>query len=135
MVDANVKKRMLEQGYDPAVIEWLEQDKREQLKADFIKKNVILTSHYRWTTYYDFLADVFPDLEEFMVITGDSGFKKMDADELCDYQADKDNVYVVPASFINDYYSGATCKDLYALVVDIDRIKPETLKIIISNGK
>lgn len=133
-VDPNIRKRMLEQGYAPDVIEWIEQEKEDQLRADFVKKNVILSTYYQVRSYYEFIADVFPGLEEFMVITGDSGFKKMDADELCEYQADKDNVYVVPASFINHYYSGATCKDLYALVVDVDRIKPETLDIIISNG-
>ena len=133
-VDPNIRKRMLEQGYAPDVIEWIEQEKEDQLRTDFVKKNVILSTYYQVRSYYEFIADVFPGLEEFMVITGDSGFKKMDADELCEYQADKDNVYVVPASFINHYYSGATCKDLYALVVDVDRIKPETLDIIISNG-
>lgn len=134
MVDANIQRRMLAEGYAPEVIEWLEQDRIEQLQAEFLKKNAILKKNYVWTSYYDFLDAVFPGLNDFMVITGDSGFKIMDADTLCEYQAVRNNVYVVPASFINGYYSGATCKDLYALVVDIDRVKPETLNIIISNG-
>ena len=133
-VDPNVKKKMLAQGYAPDVIDWMEEERQDQLRKDFVKKNVILASYYQQRSFYEFLEDVFPELEEFMVITGDSGFKKMDADELCEYQADKNNVYVVPASFINHYYSGDTCKDMYALVVDIDKIKPETLDIIISNG-
>ena len=95
---------MLEQGYAPDVIEWIEQDKQDRLRVDFVKKNVILASHYEQKSFYDFIEEVFPGLEEFMVITGDSGFQKMSADELCDYQADRDNVYVVPASFINNYY-------------------------------
>lgn len=133
-VDPNIRKRMLAQGYAPDVIEWIEEDKRDRLRAEFIRKNVILNTYYVQVSYYEFIADVFPGMDEFMVITGDAGFKKMDGDELCEYQADKDNVYVVPASFINNYYSDSTCKDMYALVVDVDRIKPETLEIIINNG-
>ena len=40
-VDRNIKKRMLEQGYAPDVIEWMEQDRIEQLQMDFMKKNNI----------------------------------------------------------------------------------------------
>ena len=133
-VDPNIKKRMLAEGYAPDVIDWWEEDRVETMVRDFHKKNAVLKWNYTQKSFYEFLEDVFPGLEEFMVITGDAGFKKMGADELCDYQADKDNVYVVPASFINNYYSANTCKDLYALVVDVDKVKPETLAIIIKNG-
>lgn len=133
-VDPNIKRKMLEQGYEPDVIEWMEKERVAKLREEFVQKNVILGRFYQQKVYYEFIADVFPGLEEFMVVTGDKGFQKMDADELCEYQSDRDNVYVVPASFINDYYSGATCKDMYALVVDVDRIKPQTLDAIIKNG-
>lgn len=80
------------------------------------------------------MDEVFPGLEKYMVITGDAGYQEMDLNELMDYQADKDNVYVVPASFINGCYNGSTCRNIYALVVDVDKIKPQTLKTIIDNG-
>ena len=133
-VDPNVQRKLLAQGYDLDVIEWLaEENWREQVR-EFHEKSMILGKYYDLRSFYEFVEDVFPGLESFMVITGSAGFKQMGADELCDYQADKDDVYVVPASFINGYYSDGTCKDMYALVVDVDRVKPKTLDIIINNG-
>ena len=134
MVDENIKRKMLAQGYQEDVIEWHEATRIEALQVEFLKKNSVLSGHFEHVAFYEFMDDVFPDLDEYMVVTGEQGFKKMKVDELCDYQADKDNVYVVPASFINGYYSKATCKNLYALVIDVDMVKPETLKIVIENG-
>lgn len=134
MVDPNIKKRMLAEGYEEDVIEYLEQEREDGLRRQFLEKNKILSRYYTYTSFYDFMGSVFPDLEKFMVITGDDKYREMTTDDLCEYQADKDNVYVVPASFINGCYNGRTCKDMYALVVDVDQIKPETLDIIIENG-
>lgn len=134
MIDLNVRQRMLDAGYESEVIEFLEKERVEQLRFEFLKKNVILNKYYRHTSYYDFMEDVFFGLDEFMVITGDEGYRLMDVDQLMDYQVDRDNVYVAPASFINGCYSGATCRDLYAVVIDIDKVSPETLDIIIENG-
>ncbi len=134
VLDDNERKRMLEEGYLPEVIEWHAKERWDKLQEEFRWKNAILKRHYEPAPYFDFVGDVFPDLEKLMVVTAEQGYQEMDIDELMDYQASRDDVYVVPASFINGYNSGATCRDVYALVVDIDRVHPETLQVIIENG-
>lgn len=127
-------KRLLDDGYSPEVVEWRAQEKFKQLQEEFLWKNSILKRFYTATPFYEFVNDVFPDLEKLMVITGETTYREMDLDELMEYQSDRADVYVTPASFIHGCYSASTCKDIYALVVDLDRINPETLKAIIDNG-
>lgn len=134
VLDANEREKMLAEGYLPEVIDWHAQERYEKLQEDFRWKNAILKSHYEPTPYFEFVGEVFPDLEKLMVVTAETGYKEMDVDELMEYQAQRDDVYVVPASFINGYNKASACQDVYALVVDIDRIKPETLQVIIENG-
>lgn len=134
VLDKNERQRMLEDGYLPEVIEYHAKERYEKLILEFRDKNRILSRYYEATPYFDFVGDVFPGVERLMVVTGDTTYKEMDLDELMEYQASRSNVYVAPASFINGCYSGTTCQNLHALVVDIDRIHPETLDVIIENG-
>lgn len=133
LIDENEKQRMLQEGYLPEVIEWHAKERFNQMQADFRRKDGILKMFYEQRSYYEFVADVFPNLERLMVITGETTYTEMDIDELMEYQSCRADVYVAPASFINGCYSSACCKDLYAFVVDIDRIEPDTLKAIIEN--
>lgn len=134
VMDNNERQRMLEDGYLPEVIEWHAKERFEKMQMEFSWKNRILARYYEATPYFDFVGDVFPGLEKLLVVTAEDTYSEMEVDELMEYQALRSNVYVAPASFINGCYKGATCKDLYALVVDIDRIDPETLDAIIENG-
>lgn len=134
VLDEHERAKMLADGYLPEVIDFHAQERFEKLQAEYNWKNVILGRYYEPTPYFDFVGDVFPDLEKLMVVTAEQGYHEMDIDELMEYQSTRDDVYVVPASFINGYNSGTACRDVYALVVDIDRIKPETLDAIIENG-
>lgn len=132
--DFNERQRMLEEGYRPEVIEFHARERFEEMQADFRRKNAILGQFYEPTPYYDFVGDVFPGIEKLMVVTGEETYKEMDLDELMEYQALRSNVYVAPATFINGCYSGSTCHNLFAFVVDIDKIRPDTLDAIIKNG-
>lgn len=134
VLDQNERQRMLEDGYLPEVIDYHAKERYEKLQEEFRWKNAILKNHFESTSYYDFVGDVFWGLNKLMVVTEGIGFREMDVDELMTYQAARSDVYVVPASFINGYNSSVACKDVYALVVDIDKIEPETLKAIIVNG-
>ena len=134
VLDANERQKMLEDGYLPEVIDWHAKERFNKLQDEFRWKNAILKNHFEATPYFDFVGDVFLDLDKLMVVTAEQGYQELDVDELMEYQAQRDDVYVVPASFINGYNAGAACRDVYALVVDIDRISPETLKAIIENG-
>ncbi len=134
VLDQNERERMLAEGYLPEVIDWHARERFNALQEEFRWKNAILKSRFIPVSFYEFVGDVFSDLEKFMVVTAEQGYREMDADELMNYQAARSDVYVVPASFINGYNSSVACKDVYALVVDIDKIDPETLKAIITNG-
>ena len=134
VLDKNERERMLAEGYLPEVIDWHARERFNALQEEFRWKNAILKSRFTPVSFYEFVGDVFSDLEKFMVVTAEQGYREMDADELMNYQASRSDVYVVPASFINGYNSSVACKDVYALVVDIDKIDPETLKAIITNG-
>lgn len=134
VLDSNERERMLREGYLPEVIDYHARERYHKLQEDFRWKDAILKSHYNGVPYYDFVADVFPDVDKLMVVTADVGYREMDVDELLEYHADRDDVYVPPATFINGYYTAGTCRDLYALVVDIDRVRPETLQAVIENG-
>lgn len=134
VLDANERARMLEEGYLPEVIDYHAQERYQKLVEEFEAKNRILGRYYTATPYFSFVGDVFPDVDRLMVITSDTTYKEMDVDELMEYQANRNDVYVAPANFINGCYSGDTCQNVYALVVDIDKIHPETLEVIIKNG-
>lgn len=134
VLDKNERDRMLQEGYTQEVIEWQARKKWEKLRDDFLWKNTILKSHFEQSPYYDFMSDVFAGVEKLVVVTGERSYTQMDVDDLMNYQSVRNDVYVPPASFINGYYSGTGCKDILALVVDLDGIDPETLKNILENG-
>lgn len=134
VLDENERARMLEEGYLPEVIEWQAKERYDKLQDEFRWKNTILKRYYEPAPYFDFVEDVFPDLEKLMVVTAEQGYREMDVDELMEYHSARDDVYVVPASFINGYNASVACKDVYALVIDIDKMSPETLDVIIENG-
>mgnify|MGYP003305228273 CR=1 FL=1 len=134
VLDQNERQRMLDEGYLPEVIDYHARERYEAMVNEFKDKNVILRRYYTDTPFYAFVGDVFPGLDKLMVVTGETTYSEMDIDELMTYHAERNDVYVAPASFIHGCYSGATCKDLYAFVVDIDKIKAETLDAVIENG-
>lgn len=137
--DENEETRMLAEGYDPMVIEYMANQLGAKMLADFHEKNVCLRQHYEAVSYYEFVAGVFPGLESLMVITterraGESGYQNMNLDDLMEYQAYRDDVCVAPATFINGRYSLSCCKDIHALVIDLDAVEADVLDVVISNG-
>ena len=134
VLDDHERATMLAEGYLPEVIDWEARQRYSKALEDYNWKNAILKQKYRPVPFFEFVGDVFPGLDKLMVVTAERGYREMDVDELMEYQADRSDVYVVPASFINGYNSTVACKDVYALVVDIDNIKPEDLEAIINNG-
>ena len=133
VLDEHERAQMLAEGYLPEVIDWTAQERYKKLRDEFTWKNAILKQHYPQVPFFEFVGDVFPDVDKLMVVTADHGYREMDVDELMDYQGGRSDVYVVPATFINGYNNCVACRDVYALVVDIDRIAPETLEAIIKN--
>lgn len=134
VLDENERRKMLAEGYLPEVIDWHARERYNELREDFRWKNGILNHLYTPVPYFEFVAEVFPGLDKLMVVTSEQGYREMDVDELMEYQANRSDVYVVPASFINGYNSTVACRDIYALVIDIDKISPETLEAVATNG-
>ena len=134
VLDENERKKMLAEGYLPEVIDWHAKERYENYREQFLWKNAILKKRFTAVSYFEFVGDVFSENDKLMVVTAEKGYREMDVDELMEYQAGRSDVYVVPASFINGYNSAVACKDVFALVIDIDKIEPETLENIISNG-
>lgn len=134
VLDQNERQRMLEDGYQPDVIDFIAKDRYESMRNEFSMKKVVLNRHYEPVSYFDFVAEVFPGVERLMVITAEDTYQEMDVDELMEYQGGRNDVYVAPATFINGCYKADTCHNIHALVVDIDRIDWETLEAIIKNG-
>lgn len=134
VLDANERKRMLEDGYQPDVIDFIAKDRYESMRNEFTMKKVVLSQHYEQLSPVDFVEEVFPGVEQLMVVTAEDTYCEMDIDDLMEYQSTRNDVYVAPATYINGCYKADTCKNVYALVVDIDRIDWGTLEAIIKNG-
>lgn len=139
VLDEHERARMLEEGYRPEVIDWTAKQRYEAALADFRAKNTVLGKHYEPLPYFDFVEGVFPGIDKLMVVTTErteyeKGYQLLEIDELMDYQAYRADVYVVPATFINGRYSLGCCKDIHALVIDLDAVEADTLKIVIENG-
>ena len=139
VLDDGERKRMLAEGYAPEVIDWTAKQRYKSALAEFQEKNRCLKRYYEPMSYFGFVEDLFPGIEKLMVVTtdrkdGEKGYQLMDADDLMDYQAFRDDVCVPPATFINGRYSLACCKDIHALVIDLDAVEADVLDVVISNG-
>lgn len=134
VLDHSERAKLLEQGYQPDVIDYMARGRYEKLLEDFEYKNAILNRRGTATPYFDFVNAIWEDTDHLMVVTAEEGYQEMDIDELMEYQALRSDVYVVPASFINGYNSTVACKDVYALVIDLDDMDAETLKNVLDNG-
>ena len=142
-IDENALNRLLAAGYtyDAAVHQLNRQSKK--ILDDFRAKNTVLSEYFEGVSFYDFVSFVFPGCSSMLVVTGDSSdedggsygsYSTMTVEELFDYQQSRANVYVPPADFIKGRYSYTTCHNLYALVLDLDDVRADTLKLIRDNG-
>lgn len=139
VLDDNERTRMLAEGYQPEVIEWTAKKRYEAALADFKDKNIALGRYYEPLSYFDFVAEIWPGIDRLMVVTTEreeheKGYQELDIDELMEYQAFRADVCVVPATFINGRYSLSCCKDIHALVIDLDGIEADVLRTVIENG-
>lgn len=139
VLDENERQKMLAEGYAPEVIAWTAKQRYNAALEEFRLKNAYLKKYFDPMPYFDFVGDLFPGVDQLMVVTterteNDKGFQLMDADQLMDYQAFRSDVCVPPATFINGRYSLACCKDIHALVVDLDGVEADVLDVVISNG-
>ena len=87
VLDANERKRMLEDGYQPDVIDFIAKDRYESMRNEFTMKKVVLNQHFEQLSPVDFVEEVFPGVEQLMVVTAEDTYCEMDIDDLMEYQS------------------------------------------------
>ena len=134
-IDSTVYKSMISDGYSIDVIRYQHLNTFKSLVKDFKEKCAVLEnqSNGRKLAYYEFMDLVFPGVKDLMVITANENYKIMDEDDLLDYMKDRDDVYVSPCTFINGCYKNDTCKDVHALVIDIDDVDASVIDKVLRN--
>lgn len=135
-VDENWFNKEVARGVRPEVILWNhEMEHREKVK-NFIYKEFTLRHHSnkRELSYYQFMDFVYGDADELVVVTADTSYTTMNRDDLLDYMQCRDDVYVSPCTFIHGCYKADTCRDVYALVIDIDKVDPDVISNVLNNG-
>ena len=137
--DAGYIDQLVADGYSLDVAEYQLRNVKEKLQREFKEKCKILEGAFLPVSVTEFFNDVFFGIDRYMVIvsgneTEKGSYREMELGELVEYQADRNDVYVPPCSFINGHYSNGTCRDLYAIVIDIDEVDPDVLKRVIENG-
>ena len=110
VLDEDERQQMLEEGYAPEVIDWTAKQRYNAALEEFRSKNRCLKRYFEPMPYFDFVEDLFPGVDQLMVVTtdrkdGEKGCQLMDVDQLMDYQAFRSDVCVPPATFINGRYS------------------------------
>ena len=135
-IDENLFNKKVSSGMLPEVVLGNhEREHREKVK-DFVYKEFTLRAHsnQRELSYYQFMDFVYGDTDEFVVVTADTSYTTMNRDDLLDYMQWRDDIYVAPCTFIHGCYRADTCRDVYALVIDIDKVKPDVISNVLNNG-
>lgn len=138
--DTHYMDMLLREGHSPYAASYAVRSKKEKLIREFKEKNEILRRELIEIGAYDFLDLVFPGLDTYMVIASGDGtaeehgtYMEMHADELVDYQGSRNDVFVTPCSFIKGYYSKATCRNIYAFIIDVDEVEPSVIERVLKN--
>ena len=74
VLDSNERKRMLEDGYQPDVIDFIAKDRYESMRNEFTMKKVVLNQHYEQLSPVDFVEEVFPGVDQLMVVTAEDTY-------------------------------------------------------------
>ena len=109
--------------------------KTEQIRAEFARKNEILTEYGEWLSPWDFYALLFDGLgedEKVMVIEAERRFVAMRLDEAIDYGMGRSDIYISPAVYFQNRYKSAFLDKIFAIAVDIDGVSPRTLTNIVT---
>ena len=134
-IDENIFKTKVAEGYSVDVIRYQHVEDFKSSVKDFLDKSAVLKKHSggRELSYYDFMDLVFPGVDDLMVITANETYTTMNEDDLLDYMKDRDDVYVSPCTFIHGCYKSDTCKDIHALVIDIDNVDASVIDNVLKN--
>lgn len=110
----------------------------ELIREEFKAKNTILEQHGTWLSPWDFYDLLFPELDEeqrVMIVEAKVKYKAMTLGEAIELGVGRDDIYIAPATYHEDYYDTDFLDYLYAIVVDVDYVRPGTLKVLLSRVK
>lgn len=105
----------------------------EAIRAEFKEKNNILEQYGSWLSAYEFydllFADIQPD-EHVMIVMEKKKFKAVSLEDALYEGLGRDDVYISPATYYQDYLKAEFLDRLYAMAMDIDYVRPGTLRLI-----
>lgn len=135
-IDENVFRQKKAEGYADDVIQYYHIEDFKGRVRNFFDKSEVLKKHSvgHELSYYDFMDMVYPEVEELLVVTANDTYTSMNEDDLLEYMKDRDDVYVSPCTFIHGCYKNDTCKDVHALVIDIDNVDASVIDNVLKNG-
>lgn len=135
-MDENYYQQKKAEGYADDVIRYYHLEDFRGKVRNFFGKSDVLNRHSggNQLSYYDFMAMVYEGAEELLVVTANDTYTTMNEDDLLEYMKERDDVYVSPCTFIHGCYKYDTCKDVHALVIDIDNVESSVIDNILKNG-
>lgn len=108
----------------------------EYIKQQYEEKNESLEEHGREVNAWAFYEDIFGTLDIVSPAIDRNQNKciRMPIEELIDYAAGKDGVFLSTCTYFKDYYNSKGLMDVYAFVVDLDSCWSGGLDSILKNG-
>lgn len=103
-----------------------------KLRAEFADKNAILGREYRQVAAFDFYDFLFSgDLSEKTYVIEGETYASARVEDILEMSSFRADVYIPPVSFFNGAYRTRCMKQIFALVLDIDNMKPAQLQRLI----
>ena len=102
------------------------------LRAEFADKNAILRRFYREIAAFDFYSTLYhgDDQPKIYAVDGRT-YSTARPDDLPIIAGFRADLYIPPCDFFNGVYRAACLKKIYALILDLDYLDPDTLDRLI----
>ena len=102
------------------------------LRAEFADKNALLRATYREIAAFDFYSTLYQgdDQPKIYAVDGRT-YSTARPDDLPIIAGFRSDLYIPPCDFFNGVYRAACLKKIYALILDLDYLDPDTLARLI----
>jgi hypothetical protein len=113
--------------------------KAREMRAEFIKKNNILSRKYSLVSPLDYYISVFGadiDEEHILLLINDKTkyHKSSDIDDILMLSQQRSDAFIFPCAFFKGFVNKATLRKIYAITIDLDSVSPKDLsRLILSN--
>ena len=106
----------------------------ELIRQEFAEKNEILEQCGAWLSpweFYDLLFSGKDEEQKVMIVEAKVKYRAMTLEDAIDLGIGRDDVYISPGTYHEDYYDTDFLDHLHAIVVDVDYVRPGTLKALL----